>query len=75
MTIFMVTHDISEAFRLGTRLIVFDKVRHDPQHPSAYGATITYDLKLKNGAPLDAAKTAEFLAERNASTTDRIIHA
>jgi NitT/TauT family transport system ATP-binding protein len=38
MTIFMVTHDISEAFRLGTRLIVFDKVRHDPQHPSAYGA-------------------------------------
>ena len=31
--------------RLGTRLIVFDKVRHDPQHPTAYGATITYDLR------------------------------
>ena len=30
MTIFMVTHDIAEAFKLGTRLIVFDKVRHDP---------------------------------------------
>lgn len=64
MTIFMVTHDISEAFRLGTRLIVFDKVRHDPQHPSAYGATITYDLKLKNGAALDGLKAAEFLAEQ-----------
>ncbi len=47
MTIFMVTHDLAEAFKLGTRLIVFDKVRHDPQNPSAYGATITYDLPLK----------------------------
>lgn len=50
MTIFMVTHDIGEAFRLGTRLIVFDKVRHDPDNPGAYGATITYDLPLKRGS-------------------------
>ncbi len=49
MTIFMVTHDITEAFKLGTRLIVFDKIRHDPHAPSAYGATITYDIALKNG--------------------------
>lgn len=55
MTIFMVTHDIGEAFRLGTRLIVFDKVRHDPHMPSAYGATVTYDLRLKDGKPLDDA--------------------
>jgi NitT/TauT family transport system ATP-binding protein len=47
MTVLMVTHDIAEAFKLGNRLIVFDKVRHDPQDPSAYGATITYDLPLK----------------------------
>ena len=47
MTIFMVTHDIHEAFKLGTRLLVFDKIRHDPQAPEAYGATITYDLPLK----------------------------
>ncbi|WP_375183616.1 ATP-binding cassette domain-containing protein, partial [Marinobacter sp.] len=39
MTIFMVTHDIHEAFNLGTRLFVFDKVRHDPQAPERYGAT------------------------------------
>lgn len=46
MTIFMVTHDIREGFELGTRLLVFDKVRLDPQEPDAYGATITYDIPL-----------------------------
>ncbi|MEM1398759.1 MAG: ABC transporter ATP-binding protein [Pseudomonadota bacterium] len=51
MTVFMVTHDIREAFALGTRVLTFDKVRHDPQEPDAYGATITYDLKGGN-APL-----------------------
>ncbi|MEM7044856.1 MAG: ATP-binding cassette domain-containing protein, partial [Pseudomonadota bacterium] len=45
MTVFMVTHDLREAFKLGTRVLTFDKVRHDPHEPSAYGATITYDLR------------------------------
>jgi NitT/TauT family transport system ATP-binding protein len=47
MTIFMVTHDLKEAFELGTRLLVFDKVRHDPQAPEAYGARITYNIPLR----------------------------
>ena len=34
MTVFMVTHDIREAFKLGTRVLVFDKVRRDPQAPA-----------------------------------------
>jgi NitT/TauT family transport system ATP-binding protein len=46
MNIFMITHDIQEGFELGTRLLVFDKVRLDPQAPNAYGATITYDIPL-----------------------------
>ena len=47
MTIFMVTHDLQEAFALGTRLLVFDKVRVDPQAPEAFGATITFNIPLK----------------------------
>ncbi|MDY7561695.1 ABC transporter ATP-binding protein [Pseudomonas sp. 10B1] len=48
LTVFMVTHDLSEGFSLGTRLLVFDKVRHDPQAPGAYGARITYDIPLNS---------------------------
>ncbi|EHD19536.1 MULTISPECIES: ATP-binding cassette domain-containing protein [Brenneria] len=46
LTAFMVTHDLSEGFNLGTRLLVFDKVRLDPQAPNAYGARVTYDIPL-----------------------------
>jgi NitT/TauT family transport system ATP-binding protein len=46
MTIFMVSHDIQESFSLGTRLLTFDKLRHDPQSPEAYGASVTYDMPL-----------------------------
>jgi NitT/TauT family transport system ATP-binding protein len=51
MTIFMITHDLKESFQLGSRLLVFDKLRHDPQAPEAYGATVTYDIPLKQHAP------------------------
>ncbi len=47
MTIFMVTHDIREGFELGTRVLVFDRPRIDPQSPEAYGATVTYDIPLR----------------------------
>jgi NitT/TauT family transport system ATP-binding protein len=51
MTVFMVTHDLSEGFKLGDRLLVFDKLRWDPHDPNAYGATITYDLNTRGRAP------------------------
>lgn len=46
LTVFMVTHDLSEGFSLGTRLLVFEKVRVDPHEPNAYGARVTYDIPL-----------------------------
>lgn len=46
LTVFMITHDLKEGFQMGSRLLVFDKVRHDPQAPHAYGARITYDIAL-----------------------------
>jgi NitT/TauT family transport system ATP-binding protein len=46
LTIVMVTHDLKESFYLGTRLLVFDKVRYEPQSPNMYGAMITYDIPV-----------------------------
>lgn len=47
MTVFMVTHDLSEAFKLGDWVLAFDKTRWDPHDPEAYGATIKakYDAR------------------------------
>ncbi len=66
LTVFMVTHDLSEGFSLGTRLLVFDKVRHDPQAPNAYGARITYDIPL-NAARRAQAQLPSEVAERIAA--------
>ncbi len=46
LTILMVTHDIKEAFKLGTRVLALDKRRHDAQAPSRYGSTVVYDFPL-----------------------------
>lgn len=56
LTIFMVTHDIKEGFELGSRLWVFDKLRHDEQAPNAYGAQVTFDLPLKTESCVQSAK-------------------
>src|SRR3989338_3504116 len=63
LTIFMVTHDLKEGFHLGTRLWVFDKVRHDPHAPNRFGSTITYDLSLQSK---DKASTIAAIDEINA---------
>ncbi len=69
-TIFMVTHDLYEGFHLGTRLLVFDKVRNDPQQPEAYGATITYDLPIGQTDPqtYESIETSVSKTARNLST-------
>ena len=40
LTVVMVTHDLSEAFRLGTRVIAFERPRNRPEELERYGATL-----------------------------------
>lgn len=56
LTIIMVTHDIKEAFSLGTRVLAFDKRRHDPHAPHRFGATAVYDLTLDKRLKAEAAR-------------------
>ena len=50
MTVVMVTHDLSEAFGLGTRMLVLD--RPPPENGFQPGARITYDLPLQQDPAL-----------------------
>lgn len=63
LTIVMVTHDIREAFTLGTRVLALDKRRHDPHAPHRFGATAVYDLPLRN-------RRDEALSSNAAETSD-----
>ena len=58
LTIIMVTHDIKEAFSLGTRVLTLDKRRHDPHAPHRYGASVVYDLALTRKQAEAAAEAA-----------------
>ena len=60
LTIMMVTHDIKEAFKLGSRVLAFDKTRRDPHAPHRFGSTTVYDFPLdeKKRAPVPAALAA-----------------
>ncbi|KAA2314221.1 ATP-binding cassette domain-containing protein [Pseudooceanicola sediminis] len=64
MTVFMVTHDLEEGFKLGDRVLVFDKTRWDPDYPDSYGATITYDFDARNnGIPFQTPTTPDLLED------------
>ncbi|MBT2134165.1 ABC transporter ATP-binding protein [Croceibacterium sp. LX-88] len=54
LTVIMVTHDIKEAFTLGTRVLALDKRRHDPHAPNRFGATVVYDLPLNKRQAVSA---------------------
>lgn len=46
VTIVMVTHDLREAFLLGTRVVVFDRLRNRPEELQRYGATISQNIEV-----------------------------
>jgi NitT/TauT family transport system ATP-binding protein len=71
LTIIMVTHDIREAFSLGTRVLALDKRRHDPHAPHRFGATAVYDLALRKPAPDTAAETAEAVVSPNGEQNNK----
>lgn len=61
LTVFMVTHDLSEGFTLASRVLVFDKMRIDPHAPNAYGARITYNIPVNRRKTSGALTSVETL--------------
>ncbi|MGY4157546.1 NitT/TauT family transport system ATP-binding protein [Bradyrhizobium sp. USDA 4461] len=46
LTVMMVTHDLSEAFGLATRVIALERSRNRPEERDRYGATVSRDLEI-----------------------------
>jgi NitT/TauT family transport system ATP-binding protein len=46
LTVVMVTHDLAEAFRLGTRILAFERRRDRPEEKQRFGATIAKDIEI-----------------------------
>jgi NitT/TauT family transport system ATP-binding protein len=46
LTVVMVTHDLREAFRLGTRVLAFERPRNRPEERARYGAVIAKDIAI-----------------------------
>lgn len=44
LTVVMVTHDLTEAFSLATRVIAFERQRNRPEELERYGATLSGDI-------------------------------
>ena len=46
LTVVMVTHDMREAFTLGTRVIAFERPRDRPEERERYGALLSRDIEI-----------------------------
>lgn len=52
MTVFMVSHDLKEAFYLGTRVIAFERPERPESDQERYGAKISFDVALDPAGPI-----------------------
>lgn len=60
LTVVMVTHDLSEAFRLGTRVIAFERPRNRSEEMERYGATLGDVSEAAELAKAGASITRDF---------------
>jgi NitT/TauT family transport system ATP-binding protein len=65
LTVVMVTHDLSEAFRLATRVIAFERDRNRPEERQRYGATISRDLEIYPRRTAEGRHLATFRSGRD----------
>jgi len=65
LTVVMVTHDLSEAFRLATRVIAFERDRDRPEERERYGATISRDLEIYPRRVADVRQLSTFRSGRD----------
>ena len=49
MTVFVVTHDLLEAFKRGDRVLAFQRISWNSRDEDVYGEPITYDLDARDG--------------------------
>ena len=59
LTVVMVTHDLSEAFRLATRVIALERQRDRPEERERYGATVSRDLEIFPRRSADAGQAGD----------------
>lgn len=60
LTVVMVTHDLSEAFRLATRVIAFERRRNRPEEIERYGTTLSGDLNATDAREHGATIASDF---------------
>jgi len=66
LTVVMVTHDLSEAFGLATRVIALERQRNRPEERERYGANVSRDLEI---FPRRAAETSNTIHLAPTGTT------
>ena len=67
VTVVMVTHDLREAFSLGTRVVVFDRQRKRQEEQKRYGASITQNIAVhrRQGREPDLAEPSISISGRD----------